>query len=109
MSAVVGVPEEMRYCYIVVRRDLSDGKRAAMVAHVALEVGTRQATTSRQFVVVLLAKDEAELRKFAEDYGPTNAHLYYEPDMKEHTAFAAWGLYGEERAKFKKLPLWRDS
>lgn len=108
MSEAIEITEEMRYCYILVRKDLSDGKRAAMVAHVALEAGGRQSSIARQFVVVLLAKDEADLCGFAKDYGPTNSHLYYEPDMKEHTAFAAWGLHGDERSRFKRLPLWRD-
>ena len=71
--------------YVLVRADLSLGQQMAQAAHAGIELQRNHNTP--ETIVILNVRDMAKLQKYF-DLAPSPAHMFWEPDYSEFTAFA---------------------
>lgn len=96
------------YIYLFVRRDLSIPQQIIQTAH-AVDSIRGHGVDEISHMVLIGAKDQAELHSFADHLSNSDIHheMFFEPDVDAYTAIATRPLRGKERDSLKHFQLMR--
>lgn len=100
------------YVYVLVREDISLEQQMVQASHAALEAGFRfqQPAGDTSSLILLSIPNRESLENAARELQLVGIdhHMFFEPDFDMgHSALATRPLYGAERKRMRKYPLYR--
>lgn len=100
---------ENKYCYVIVRRDLSNSSQAVQAIHASIEATRHSLITAEQVhphVVLCGVKNMTKLIGLSQklDQAGVQYRAFFEPDLNnEITAIATEPISGDSRQLFKNI------
>ena len=96
------------YMYVFVREDLSVAQQIVQLGHATYDVGTKHPRSSSPNFVLIGVKNEQKLLELSEwlHTNETDHHMFFEPDVDQHTAIATKPISGSKRDIFRKFKLY---
>lgn len=92
------------YLYMFIREDLPIPQQIIQTAHAVDELNKEYPHTTRNYMVLLSAKDEIDLFRISQELKEKEIfhHMFHETDINAYTAIATRPLIGDERSPMKK-------
>ena len=95
------------YTYAVVRSDVPLGDQFCQLGHACLTSGRKFKVPYESNIVCSYVKNEEALFKLADklESNGIKFHLFYEPDINEHTAICTEGIHRSNKGILRKIQL----
>ena len=101
---------QIPYTYCFIRKDLPIHYQIIQAAHATQEITKTSENPDRTCHFILFeTKDEKQLEKIKMKLDTKNikSHIFFEPDINEHTSLCTEPIYGDDRRLFKNFKMYK--